>query len=172
MPAFAGEINRLTPVQTTSGRSMLCTTRDDVNLRGVTTVLREIETVGSRTSELACMYDRMMAWRRRQQLIFFGYSEAEILRLGNLSKLTDERMKELIHSNNLEAVEKSGEERNKMSMINKLFKRSRTRVKQYYVEGSGLIPVPIGRLNEVQKVIQEFHEQEAYRATLAGIARR
>ena len=53
MPAFAGEINRLTPVQSTSGRPMLCITRDDVNLRSVTTVLREIETVGSRTSELA-----------------------------------------------------------------------------------------------------------------------
>ena len=116
--------------------------------------------------------DGLIAWRRRQQLIFFGYSEAEILRLGNLSKLTDQRMNELIHSNKLEAVEKSGEERNKMSMIDKLSKRSRTMVKQYYVEGSGLIPVPIGRLNEVPKVIQEFHEQEAFRATLAGIARR
>jgi hypothetical protein len=115
-----------------------------------------------------------MAWRRRQQLIFFGYSEAEILRLGNLSKLTHERMNELIHSNNLEAVEKTGEKPNKMSIIHRLFKRPtvRTTVKQYYVDGSGLIPVPIGRLNEVQKVIQEFHEQEAFRARLAGIARR
>jgi hypothetical protein len=57
--------------------------------------------------------DGLIAWRRRQQLIFFGYSEAEILRLGNLSKLTDERMNQLIHSNNLEAVEKTGQEPNK-----------------------------------------------------------
>jgi len=81
-------------------------------------------------------------------------------------------MNELIHSKNLEAVEKTGEERNKMSIIDRLFTRPRTTVKQYYVDGSGLIPVPIGRLNEVLTVIQEFHEQEAFRARLAGIARR
>jgi hypothetical protein len=51
-----------------------------------------------------------MAWRRRQHLIFLGYPEAEILRLGDLSKLTNERMNELIHSNNVEAMEKTGKE--------------------------------------------------------------
>jgi len=81
-------------------------------------------------------------------------------------------MNELIHANNLETVENTGEKPNKMSMIHRLFKRPRTPVKQFCVDGSGLIPVPIGRLNEVQKVIQEFHEQEAFRARLAGIARR
>jgi len=54
-----------------------------------------------------------MAWRRRQHLIFFGYSEAEITRLGDLGKLTNERMNELIHSNKLEATEKTGDEPNK-----------------------------------------------------------
>lgn len=56
------------------------------------------------------VYDGLMAWRRRQRLIFFGYSDAEILRLGDLTKLTNERMKELIDSNSLEAMEKHGEE--------------------------------------------------------------
>jgi hypothetical protein len=54
-----------------------------------------------------------MAWRRRQHLIFLGYSEAEILRVGDLAKLTNERMNELIHSNNVEAMEKTGKEPNK-----------------------------------------------------------
>jgi hypothetical protein len=53
-----------------------------------------------------------MAWRRRQHLIFLGYSEAEILRLGDLGKLTNERMNQLIRSKNLPTIEKTGEERN------------------------------------------------------------
>jgi hypothetical protein len=53
-----------------------------------------------------------MAWRRRQHLIFFGYSEAEIFRLGDLGKLTNERMNELIRSNKLETMEKTDEEPN------------------------------------------------------------
>jgi hypothetical protein len=56
------------------------------------------------------VYDGLMAWRRRQHLIFLGYSEAEILRVGDLARLTNERMNELIHSNNVEAMEKTGEE--------------------------------------------------------------
>jgi len=46
----------------------------------------------------------LMRWSRRQQLIFFGHSEAEILRLGDLAKLTDERMNELIHSVGLDGL--------------------------------------------------------------------
>ena len=52
----------------------------------------------------------MMTWRRRLQLIFFGYSEAEIAQLGDLDKLTNEQMDELIHSRNLETTEKKSEE--------------------------------------------------------------
>jgi len=51
-----------------------------------------------------------MTWRRRLQLIFFGYSEAEIAQLGDLDKLTNEQMDELIHSRNLETTEKKSEE--------------------------------------------------------------
>ena len=54
-----------------------------------------------------------MTWRRRQQLIFFGYSEAEILQLGDLGKLTNERMNELIYSKSLEGTENTGQELNK-----------------------------------------------------------
>jgi NAD-specific glutamate dehydrogenase len=53
------------------------------------------------------MYIELMKWRRRQHLIFFGYSDAEIARLGDLGKLTDERMNELIHSDKLETTEKT-----------------------------------------------------------------
>ena len=42
--------------------------------------------------------DELIRWRRRLQLIFFGYSEAEILRFGDLAKFTDERINELIRS--------------------------------------------------------------------------
>ena len=55
----------------------------------------------------------MLAWRRRQHLIFVGYSEAEILQLGDLAKLTNERMHELMHSKNLETTKETGEELNK-----------------------------------------------------------
>jgi len=51
-----------------------------------------------------------MTWRRRLQLIFFGYSETEIAQLGDLDKLTNEQMNELIHSRNLETTEKKSEE--------------------------------------------------------------
>jgi hypothetical protein len=49
-------------------------------------------------------YSALLAWRRRQHLIFVGYSEAEILRLGDLAKLTSERMNELMHSKLLPVV--------------------------------------------------------------------
>ena len=59
------------------------------------------------------------------------------------------------------------------SIIDKLFgKSSKAEQKQYYVHGSGLVPIPAGRLNEIPKVIQEFHELEAARARLAGTVRR
>jgi hypothetical protein len=62
---------------------------------------------------------------------------------------------------------------NKVSMIDKLFKRRTTKVEseEYYVRGSGLIRIPIGRLNEVPKVIREFHESEAAKMRLAMIAK-
>jgi len=56
---------------------------------------------------------QLIAWRRRLHLIFCGYSEAEISQLGDLTKITNERMNELIHSNKLESTEKVGEESNK-----------------------------------------------------------
>ena len=49
----------------------------------------------------------LSAWRRRQHLIFVGYSEAEILQLGDLAKLTNERMNSLMHSDNHETTEKT-----------------------------------------------------------------
>ena len=55
----------------------------------------------------------MIAWRRSQHLIFAGYSEAEILQFGNLAKLTDARMSELMHSNNPEAIKRISEQLNK-----------------------------------------------------------
>ena len=40
---------------------------------------------------------------------------------------------------------------------------------EIYVTGSGLVNVPLGRVNEVSKVITEFHAREAERAmALAG----
>jgi hypothetical protein len=63
-------------------------------------------------------------------------------------------------------------DRKQKSIIGKLFNRRKTTAEQeYYVHGSGLIPIPIGRLNEVPKVIQEFHELEVVKMRLAGIAR-
>jgi len=59
----------------------------------------------------------MIAWRRRQHLIFAGYSEAEILLLGDLTKLTDERMNELMHCNRLEAMLRVSEELDESSEI-------------------------------------------------------
>jgi len=58
-------------------------------------------------------YSALLTWRRRQHLIFAGYSEAETLRLGDLAILTSERMMELMHSNNVETTKKTGEELNK-----------------------------------------------------------
>ena len=49
-------------------------------------------------------YSASLAWRRRQHLIFVGFSEAEVLRLGDLAKLTSERMNELVYSKSLPAV--------------------------------------------------------------------
>jgi hypothetical protein len=61
---------------------------------------------------------------------------------------------------------------NKLSVLDMLFKRQKTRTEEsYYVLGSGLVKVPLGRLNETRKVIQEFHEAEAARARLEGMAR-
>ena len=56
-------------------------------------------------------------------------------------------------------------------IIERLFK-TYERDQDYYVHGSGLIRIPIGRMNEIPKVIQEFHEQEAAITRLATIARR
>ena len=52
----------------------------------------------------------MIAYRRRQHLIFAGYSEAEILQLGDLAKLTDGRLSELMNANKLEGIDEAGEE--------------------------------------------------------------
>jgi hypothetical protein len=43
---------------------------------------------------------------------------------------------------------------------------------KYYVQGSGLIPIPMGQLNKIPKVIQEFHDVEAKRERLAATVRR
>ena len=42
----------------------------------------------------------------------------------------------------------------------------------FTVAGSGLVDVPQGRLNEIPKVIEEHHVQEAERARLLGYTRR
>ena len=61
---------------------------------------------------------------------------------------------------------------NQVSILRKLFKRHETAPEQnYYVHGSGLVPIPVARLNEIPKVIQEFHEREAARTRLEGIAK-
>ena len=52
---------------------------------------------------------QLTAWRRRQHLIFLGYSEAEIARLGDLTKITNEHMNELVQSSNLESKLKAGQ---------------------------------------------------------------
>jgi len=66
---------------------------------------------GHSTQQLG--HSALLTWRRRQHLIFVGYSETETLRLGDLAKLTSERMLELMHSNNVETTKKTGEELNK-----------------------------------------------------------
>jgi len=79
-------------------------------MRSVTTVLNKSETIGSEKPNFPDhltqqdRYSALLAWRRRQHLIFVGYSEVEILRLGNLAKLTSERMNELMHSKLLHLV--------------------------------------------------------------------
>jgi len=57
--------------------------------------------------------------------------------------------------------------------VHNLFKRLKTTIEseEYYIHGSGLIRIPIARLNEIPKVIQEFHEREAARARLERIAK-
>jgi len=61
--------------------------------------------------------------------------------------------------------------RRNMKVIDKLFKRQMTTAEseQYYVRGSGLIRIPVARLNEIPKVIQEFHQREAVKMRLAMI---
>ena len=49
-----------------------------------------------------------------------------------------------------------------MNIISKLFKRQ-TANEAYYVRGSSLIRIPNARLNEIPKVIREFHEAQAAR---------
>ena len=61
---------------------------------------------------------------------------------------------------------------NRIGMINKLFKRHQMADEQaFYVHGSGLIRIPIGRLNEIPRVIREFHEYHAAMMKLAISAR-
>ncbi len=43
---------------------------------------------------------------------------------------------------------------------------------EFYVTGSGLVPVPKGRINEIEKVIQEHHRSEAEQAKRVALARR
>ena len=74
------------------------------------------------------MYDELIAWRRRQCLIFFGYSEAEVARLGDLSELTDERMNELIRLKNLDDAEKVNDE--PKTVANLMTERSRAMSKE------------------------------------------
>jgi hypothetical protein len=59
------------------------------------------------------VHSGLIAYRRRQHLIFAGYSEAEILQLGDLAKLTNGRVSELMTANKLEGNDKAGEEINK-----------------------------------------------------------
>jgi hypothetical protein len=60
----------------------------------------------------------LMAWKRRRQLIFFGYSESEILRLGDLGKLSNTQMNELTQARapDLETLEKGGHELGKSAL--------------------------------------------------------
>jgi len=59
-----------------------------------------------------------------------------------------------------------------ISILGTFFKRHETASEQdYYVHGSGLVRIPVGRLNEIPRVIQEFHEREAARVRLEGIAK-
>jgi len=45
-----------------------------------------------------------------------------------------------------------------------------TKAKTYYVYGSGLIPVPDERVNDVSQLKSEFHASEAKRAMLYALA--
>jgi len=59
-----------------------------------------------------------------------------------------------------------------ISILGKLFNRHETISEQdYYVHGSGLVRIPVARLNEVPRVIREFHEREAARTRLEGVAK-
>jgi len=57
--------------------------------------------------------------------------------------------------------------------IHNLFKGRKTTIEseEYYIHGSGLIRIPTARLNEIPKVVQEFHEREVARARLQRIAK-
>ncbi|MDA4128942.1 MAG: hypothetical protein OK422_05770 [Thaumarchaeota archaeon] len=54
----------------------------------------------------------------------------------------------------------------------KLAQAIKQREANYMVAGSGLVPVPKGRLNEISKVIAEYHEQEARKARVTASLRR
>lgn len=41
-----------------------------------------------------------------------------------------------------------------------------------YVEGSGLVPIPVARANEIPKVIAEYHRRESDRAIMTAMYRR
>jgi len=68
-----------------------------------------------------------------------------------------------------------------MHMFEKLFNRWKRSIRRtlnsisedsYYVHGSGLIQIPKWRLNEIPKVIQEFHDFEAARMRRTEFSRR
>ena len=61
-----------------------------------------------------------------------------------------------------------------MESIRKLFARKNggNEGEQFYVTGSGLVPVPEGRMSEIPQVIAEHHLQEAERARLIASIRR
>jgi len=56
-----------------------------------------------------------------------------------------------------------------LGIFDKLFKGVN---ESFYVHGSGLVRIPTGRLNEIPKVISEFHEAEASRTRLEATMRR
>ena len=58
-----------------------------------------------------------------------------------------------------------------MSIIDKLFKKKAPEEEEYYVHGSGLVRIPIGRVHEIPKVVQEFHMREAARMRTEAMVR-
>jgi len=57
-------------------------------------------------------------------------------------------------------------------MLERLVKALQSNGDSFMVTGSGLVQVPRGRWNEIPKVIQEHHAQEAERVMLQGCIRR